>query len=334
MSPCGGRTHQGSAALTAARGRKERILMIKNLLGLKELSAEDITAILDDADKLKRDVLLSGSKKSNLLSGKGIITLFYENSTRTRVSFEMASKYLGATAANMSSSGSSVAKGETLIDTAKTLEAMKTDVIIIRHSMSGAPHLVAKHVNSSIVNAGDGMNEHPTQALLDMMTMREKKGDIKGLKVAIIGDVKHSRVARSNIYGLKKLGAEVVLAGPSTLLPKRLEDMGVKVHTDVEKAVEGADVVMGLRIQLERQKKGLFPSVREYNKYFGVDSRRMKLAKPDAILMHPGPVNRGVELNPDIIDGPQSVINEQVTNGVCVRMAVLNMVVSGKRYQS
>lgn len=306
--------------------------MIKNLLGLKELSAEEITAILDDADKLKRDVLLSGNKKSSLLSGKGIITLFYENSTRTRVSFEMASKYLGATAANMSSSGSSVAKGETLIDTAKTLEAMNTDVIIIRHSMSGAPHLVAKHVNSSIVNAGDGMNEHPTQALLDMMTMREKKGDIKGLKVAIIGDVKHSRVARSNIYGLKKLGAEVVLAGPSTLLPKRLEDMDVAVHTDVDKAVEGADVVMGLRIQLERQKKGLFPSVREYNKYFGVDSRRMRLAKPNAILMHPGPVNRGVELNPDIIDGSQSVINEQVTNGVCVRMAVLNMVANQKRY--
>ena len=306
--------------------------MIKDLLGLKETSAEDITAILDDADKLKRELLLSDNKKSNLLGGKGVITLFYENSTRTRVSFEMASKYLGATA-NMSSSGSSVAKGETLIDTVKTLEAMNTDVIIIRHSMSGAPHLVAKHVGCRIVNAGDGMNEHPTQALLDFMTMREKKGDIKGLKVAIIGDVKHSRVARSNIYGLKKLGAEVVLAGPSTLLPKRLGDMGVKVYTDVDKAVEGADVVMGLRIQLERQKKGLFPTVREYNKYFGVDKRRLALAKPDAILMHPGPVNRGVELNPDIIDGPQSVINEQVTNGVCVRMAVLNMVANGRRYE-
>ena len=307
--------------------------MIKDLLGLKETSKEDIIAILDDADRLKKEVLLSENKKSSLLSGKGIITLFYENSTRTRVSFEMASKYLGATAANMSSSGSSVAKGETLIDTVKTLEAMDTDVIIIRHNMSGAPHLVAKHVGSKIVNAGDGMNEHPTQALLDMMTMREKKGDIKGLKVAIIGDVKHSRVARSNIYGLHKLGAEVVLAGPSTLLPKNLEDMGVKVYTDVDKAVEGADIVMGLRIQLERQKKGLFPSVREYNKYFGVDSRRLSLAKPDAILMHPGPVNRGVELNPDIIDGPHSVINEQVTNGVCVRMAVLNMVANGKRFE-
>ncbi len=308
--------------------------MIKDLLGLKETSAEDITAILDDADKLKREVLLSENKKSNLLSGKGVITLFYENSTRTRVSFEMASKYLGATAANMSSSGSSVAKGETLIDTVKTLEAMDTDVIVIRHSMSGAPHLVARHCGCRIVNAGDGMNEHPTQALLDFMTMREEKGDIKGLKVAIIGDIKHSRVARSNIYGLKKLGAEVALAGPSTLLPKSLEEMEVKVYTDVDKAIEGADIVMGLRIQLERQKKGLFPSVREYNKYFGVDKRRLALAKPDAILMHPGPVNRGVELNPDIIDGTQSVINKQVTNGVCVRMAVLNMVANGTRYES
>lgn len=308
--------------------------MIKNLLGLKETLKDDIIAILDDAEKLKRDVLLGGNKKSSLLGGKGVITLFYENSTRTRVSFEMASKYLGATSANMSSSGSSVAKGETLIDTVKTLEAMDTDVIIIRHSMSGAPHLVARHSDCHIVNAGDGMNEHPTQALLDFMTMREKKGNIKGLKVAIIGDIKHSRVARSNIYGLKKLGAEVALAGPATLLPKNLEEMGVSVYTDVDKAIEGADIVMGLRIQLERQKKGLFPSVKEYNKYFGVDKRRLSLAKPDAILMHPGPVNRGVELNPDIIDGSQSVINPQVTNGVCVRMAVLNMVANGKRYES
>lgn len=296
--------------------------MIDNLLGLKETSRDDITAILDDAVKLKNDVLKQDIKKSNILSGKSIITLFFENSTRTRVSFELASKYLGATAANISAGGSSIAKGETLIDTAKTLEAMGTDVIIIRHSMSGSPHLISKYIGSKVINAGDGMNEHPTQALLDIMTIREKKGKVKGLKVAIVGDVKHSRVARSNIYGLNKLGAEVVLAGPSTLLPSNLEDMGVKVYTDVEKAVEGADVVMGLRIQLERQKKGLFPSIREYNKYFGIDERRLSLAKPDAILMHPGPVNRGVELNPQVADGSQSVINQQVTNGVCVRMAL------------
>ena len=308
--------------------------MIDNLLGLKETSRDDITAILDDAVKLKNDVLEQDIKKSNILSGKSIITLFFENSTRTRVSFELASKYLGATAANISAGGSSIAKGETLIDTAKSLEAMGTDVIIIRHSMSGSPHLISKYIGSKVINAGDGMNEHPTQALLDIMTIREKKGKVKGLKVAIVGDVKHSRVARSNIYGLNKLGAEVVLAGPSTLLPSNLEDMGVKVYTDVEKAVEGADVVMGLRIQLERQKKGLFPSIREYNKYFGIDERRLSLAKPDAILMHPGPVNRGVELNPQVADGSQSVINQQVTNGVCVRMAVLNMLANGKRYDN
>ena len=284
--------------------------------------------------KLKNDVLEQDIKKSNILSGKSIITLFFENSTRTRVSFELASKYLGATAANISAGGSSIAKGETLIDTAKTLEAMGTDVIIIRHSMSGSPHLISKYIGSKVINAGDGMNEHPTQALLDIMTIREKKGKVEGLKVAIVGDVKHSRVARSNIYGLNKLGAEVVLAGPSTLLPSNLQDMGVKVYTDVEKAVEGADVVMGLRIQLERQKKGLFPSIREYNKYFGIDERRLSMAKPDAILMHPGPVNRGVELNPQVADGSQSVINQQVTNGVCVRMAVLNMLANGKRYDN
>ena len=308
--------------------------MIDNLLGLKETSRDDITAILDDAVKLKNDVLEQDIKKSNILSGKSIITLFFENSTRTRVSFELASKYLGATAANISAGGSSIAKGETLIDTAKTLEAMGTDVIIIRHSMSGSPHLISKYIGSKVINAGDGMNEHPTQALLDIMTIREKKGKVKGLKVAIVGDVKHSRVARSNIYGLNKLGAEVVLAGPSTLLPSNLEDMGVKVYTDVEKAVKGADVVMGLRIQLERQKKGLFPTIREYNKYFGIDERRLSMAKPDAILMHPGPVNRGVELNPQVADGSQSVINQQVTNGVCVRMAVLNMLANGKRYDN
>lgn len=303
---------------------------MKHLLGLKDVSGPEIQEILDEAFRMKREVL-QGSKKDSCLSGKSVITLFYENSTRTRLSFELASKYLGATAANIAASGSSVAKGETLIDTAKTIDQMAADVIIIRHSASGAPHLVAQYTRASVVNAGDGMHEHPTQALLDLMTIQEKKGGIKGLRVAIVGDVKHSRVARSNIYGLHKLGAEVVLGGPSTLMPAEIEAMGVPVCYDVDKAVQGADVVMGLRIQLERQKKGLFPTVREYHRFFGVDERRLALAAPDAIVMHPGPVNRGVELSADVIDGPQSVICEQVTNGVCVRMAVLRLLTSGRK---
>lgn len=303
---------------------------MKHLLGLKTASRDEIQGLIDDAFYLKEKVLRADVKSLPLLKGKSVITLFFENSTRTRVSFELASKYLGATAANISASGSSVAKGETLIDTVKTIDAMAADVIIVRHSESGAPQLISKYVDASIVNAGDGMNEHPTQALLDMMTIVEKKNKIDGLKVAIVGDVKHSRVARSNIYGLKTMGAEVVLAGPTTLMPSHLDDLGVKAYNDVEKAVEGADVVMGLRIQLERQKKGLFPTVREYTKYFGINERRLKLAKPDAILMHPGPVNRGVELTADIVDGESSAINEQVTNGVCIRMAVLNRIVNGE----
>ena len=305
---------------------------MKHLLGLKDVSGPEIQEILDEAFRMKREVL-QRSKKDSCLSGKSVITLFYENSTRTRLSFELASKYLGATAANIAASGSSVAKGETLIDTAKTIDQMAADVIIIRHSASGAPHLVAQYTRASVVNAGDGMHEHPTQALLDLMTIQEKKGGIKGLRVAIVGDVKHSRVARSNIYGLHKLGADVVLGGPSTLMPAEIEAMGVPVCYDVDRAVQGADVVMGLRIQLERQKKGLFPTVWEYHRFFGVDERRLALAAPDASVMHPGPVNRGVELSADVIDGPQSVICEQVTNGVCVRMAVLHLLTSGRKSQ-
>jgi len=297
---------------------------MKHLLGLKDVSATEIQEILTEAFRMKREVL-EGSKKDNCLSGKSIITLFFENSTRTRLSFELASKYLGATAANIAASGSSVAKGETLIDTAKTIDQMAADVIIIRHSSSGAPHLISNYTKASIVNAGDGMNEHPTQALLDFMTMQEVKGGIKGLRVAIVGDVKHSRVARSNVYGLKKLGADVVLGGPATLMPAEIEQLGVKAYTDIDRAIDGADIVMGLRIQLERQKKGSFPSVREYHKYFGINEERLKLAAPDSIVMHPGPVNRGVELSASVIDGDRSVIGDQVTNGVCVRMAVLNL---------
>ena len=302
--------------------------MKQDLLGLKDLSAQQIKNILAHAAEMKK-VALSDNKKIPNLQGKTVINLFYENSTRTRMSFELAAKYMSANAANISSSGSSVAKGETLIDTAENLNAMGTDILVMRHNMSGAPHLLAPIINASVINAGDGMNEHPTQALLDMLTMIEHKGHIEGLKVAIIGDVAHSRVVRSNIHGLTKLGAEVSLGGPVTLMPKDIDKMGVKAFNNIHEAIIDADVVMGLRIQLERQKKGLFPSVREYFRFFGVDESRLKLAKPDAILMHPGPVNRGVELSTSVIDGDRSVITEQVTNGVAVRMAVMDMVLNG-----
>ncbi|MBQ3124462.1 MAG: aspartate carbamoyltransferase catalytic subunit [Clostridia bacterium] len=302
--------------------------MKQDLLGLKDLSAQQIKNILSHAADMKK-VVLSDSKKIPNLQGKTVVNLFYENSTRTRMSFELAAKYMSANAANISSSGSSVAKGETLIDTAETLDVMGTDILVMRHNMSGAPHLIAPVIKASVINAGDGMNEHPTQALLDIFTMIEHKGHIEGLKVAIIGDISHSRVVRSNIHGLTKLGAEVSLGGPATLMPKDIDKMGVKVFNNVQEAIIDADVVMGLRIQLERQKKGLFPSVREYFRFFGVDESRLRLAKPDAILMHPGPVNRGVELSTSVIDGDKSVITEQVTNGVAVRMAVMDMLING-----
>lgn len=298
------------------------ILKSKDLIGLKDLTAEEIQYILNTAKTMKV-ILLSKNKKAPHLQGKSIITLFYENSTRTRLSFELASKYLSANAANISVAASSVAKGETLIDTGKTIDMMGADVIVIRHSMSGAPHLLARNVKASVINAGDGMNEHPTQALLDMFTIIEKKGSLKGLKVAIIGDIYHSRVARSNIWGMTKLGAEVSVAGPSTLMPPELDKTGVKVFTTVQEALIDADVVMGLRIQKERQKSGLFPSLREYSRFFGLDEKRLKLAKEDALILHPGPVNRGVELPSSVIDSERSFINEQVTNGVAVRMALL-----------
>lgn len=297
-------------------------LKSKDLLGLRDITAEEIEYILNTAKTMKY-ILSSNNKKTAHLQGKSIITLFYENSTRTRLSFELASKYMGANAANISASSSSVQKGETLIDTGKTIDSMGSDVIIIRHPMSGAPHLLAQNVKSSIINAGDGMNEHPTQALLDMFTMVEKKGSLKGLKVAIIGDILHSRVARSNIWGLTKMGAEVNVSGPATLIPPGIEKLGVNVFSTVQEAILDADVVMSLRIQLERQKKGLFPSIREYSRFFGLDDKRLRLAKEDALVMHPGPVNRGVELSSAVMDGDQSAINEQVTNGVAIRMALL-----------
>ena len=297
-------------------------LKSKDLLGLKELTADEIEYILDTAKTMKY-VVTSNSKKTPHLQGKSIITLFYENSTRTRLSFELASKYMSASAANIAASSSSVSKGETLIDTGRTIDRMGSDVIIIRHPQSGAPHLLARNVKASVINAGDGMNEHPTQALLDMLTIREKLGTLKGVKVAILGDIYHSRVARSNVYGLLKMGAEVSVAGPATLMPPEIEKTGAKVFNTIHEALIDADVVMSLRLQLERQKKALFPTVREYSRFFGLDEKRLQLAKKDALIMHPGPVNRGVELTSGVVDHDSSVIDEQVTNGVAVRMALL-----------
>ncbi|MDE5722308.1 MAG: aspartate carbamoyltransferase catalytic subunit [Clostridia bacterium] len=296
----------------------------KDLLGLYDCSAEEITEILDTAAEM-RAFLESDRRSSDLLKGKSLITLFYENSTRTRTSFELAAKYLGAAEVNISVATSSVQKGETLIDTGKTLDAMKTDFIVIRHPMAGAPKLLAQTVKASVLNGGDGMNEHPTQALLDMLALKEKFGRIKGLKVAILGDIKHSRVAKSNLFGLSKLGAEVYMYAPQTLLPKEIEKLGAKIAKSREEAIEGADGVMGLRIQLERQHGGLFPSLSEYSKFYGVKDWLLKYAKKDAVILHPGPVNRGVELTPDLIDGQTSVIEEQVTCGVAVRMALLKL---------
>ena len=300
------------------------MLKRKDLLGLKECSAEEICEILDTAEEMKK-LLLSDKKQSDLLAGKALVTLFYENSTRTRSSFELAANYLGASEVNIAVANSSVQRGETLIDTGETLDAMKIDYIVIRHPMAGAPALLAKHVKASVLNGGDGMHEHPTQALLDMCTVREKSGRIKGLKVAILGDIKHSRVAMSNLYGFTKLGAEVYMYAPSTMIPKEIEKLGAHIAKSREEALEGADAVMGLRIQLERMNGGLFPSLSEYSRYYGVNDGLLKYAKKDAIVLHPGPVNRGVELTPQVIDGEKSVILEQVTNGVAVRMALLKL---------
>ena len=294
----------------------------KDLLGLYDASAEDIVAILDTAVGMKK-LLTQNLKKLPHLQGRTVTTLFYENSTRTRCSFELAAKYLGAGTVNVSASSSSVQKGETLIDTGRTLDAMKNDVIVIRHPMGGAPHLLARNVKASVINGGDGMNEHPTQALLDFYTMREKFGSFKGLKVAILGDILHSRVAKSNLFGLTKLGAEVTMFAPATMMPQDIERLGAKVASSREEAIAGANVVMGLRIQLERMQGGLFPSLSEYHTDYGVGEGDLKGAEKDCIVMHPGPVNRGVEFTSAVIDGENSRIEEQVLNGVAVRMALL-----------
>lgn len=299
------------------------MLKNKDLLGLKDTPKEEIQLILDVADEMKK-IVRSPHKKSPYFAGKSMATLFYENSTRTKSSFEFACSYMGGVYSSLNVATSSVNKGESILDTLKTIDSFGTDVIVIRHSMSGVPHVYAPHVRAHIINAGDGINEHPTQALLDMLTMRQKYDTFGGLQVAIVGDVKHSRVARSNIWGLSKMGAKVRLFGPGTLMPVAVENLpGVTVCSSMEEAVTGADVVMGLRLQLERMTKGLIPSMGEYHKYFGVDEDMLAKAANGALLLHPGPVNRNVELSFDVVDGKQSMINEQVTNGVAVRMAVM-----------
>jgi aspartate carbamoyltransferase catalytic subunit len=300
----------------------------KDILGIKELTVEEINLILDTADSFL-EVSTREIKKVPTLRGKTVINLFYEPSTRTRTSFEIAGKRLSADTINISTSTSSVVKGETLIDMAKNLEAMNPDIIVIRHSAAGAPHILARLLRQSIINAGDGAHEHPTQALLDMMTIRSRKGKIEGLKVAIVGDITHSRVARSNIHGLTKMGATVSVAGPATMLPREIGSLGVSAFTRIEEAISDADVVMMLRIQTEREKQNIFPSLREYAQFFSLNRKNILLARKDCIVMHPGPMNRGIEISPDIADGPHSVILDQVTNGVAVRMALLYLLTGG-----
>jgi aspartate carbamoyltransferase catalytic subunit len=298
---------------------------LKHLLGIRELSAEQITHLLDTSETF-RDVSKREIKKVPALRGRTVINLFFEPSTRTRTSFEIAAKRLSADAVNISVSTSSVSKGETLLDTARNLEAMAPDCIVIRHSSAGAPYHLARACNASIVNAGDGAHEHPTQALLDALTIRERKGRIAGLKVAIIGDILHSRVARSNVWLLTKLGASISVAGPGTLVPAEfgeLVEQGIRVEPRIEDAIEGADVVIILRIQRERQTDAFFPSMREYAVHYGLHLCHLDLAAPDAIVMHPGPMNRGIEISSELADGGRSLILDQVTNGVAVRMAVL-----------
>jgi len=300
----------------------------KDLIGLEPLSAEQILTILDTAEPFK-EISERLIKKVPVLRGKTIVNLFFEASTRTRISFEFAEKRLSADTVNIAASGSSVQKGETLVDTARNLEAMKIDMVVIRHWASGAARFLAERIPSNVINAGDGSHEHPTQGLLDMLTIRDHRGRIEGLKVCIVGDVRHSRVARSNIFGLLKLGAEVAVCGPETLLPMSIGELGVKVFRRVEDAIEWADVLNILRLQLERMQGGYVPSLREYNRIFGITRARLEAAPRDILVLHPGPMNRGVEIDSDVADGPQAVILDQVTNGVAIRMAVLYLLAGG-----
>lgn len=306
---------------------KNTVFKHRHLLGIEPLSKEDIITVMDLADQFL-EISERPIKRVPTLRGKTVINYFTESSTRTRTSFEIAGKRLSADVINMSDSGSSSKKGETLLDTALNLNAMRPDVIVLRHSFSGAAQFISKHVDAAIVNAGDGMHEHPTQSLLDCATIRKTKGKIEGLVVAILGDIAHSRVARSNILALTKLGAKIRIAGPQTLLPSQITAMApLEVHLRVEPALNNVDVIIVLRLQKERQMAGLIPNAREYSRYFGLNIKRTTLAKPDAIIMHPGPMNRGVEIEPDVADGKQSVILDQVTYGVAVRMAVLYLLI-------
>ncbi|MBU3676839.1 MAG: aspartate carbamoyltransferase catalytic subunit [Chitinophagaceae bacterium] len=304
-------------------------LSTKHLLGIKDLTPQDIELIFKTADNFK-EVLKRPIKKVPTLRDTTVVNLFFENSTRTRISFELAEKRLGADTINFSASGSSVSKGETLIDTAQNILAMKVDMVVMRHSASGAPHFLQNHIDAAIINAGDGTNEHPTQALLDAFSMRERLGSLKGKKVAIIGDILHSRVALSNIYCLNKLGAKVLVAGPPTLIPKHIESLGVQVSYNVDDALQWCDVAIVLRIQLERQQVPLFSSLREYALLYGVNTKRLEKAKKDILIMHPGPINRGVEIDSAVADGPHSIILDQVENGVAIRMACLYLL-AGKK---
>lgn len=301
----------------------------KDLLGLDELSAQEIVHILDTAESFK-EVSTRSIKKLPTLRGKVVALLFFEDSTRTRMSFELAASRMSADTLLFTSKGSSVTKGETTLDTVRNIEAMGVDIFVIRHNQSGAPHMLSRNVKGSIVNAGDGQHEHPTQALLDIFTMRQRLGRVEGLKVAVVGDIAHSRVARSNILGLRKLGAEVVVVGPPTLVPGAIKSMGCSISHSLDEVIGEVDVVNMLRIQFERFSSSLFPSVREYHNLYGLNAERMKRAKKDVLVMHPGPINRGVELTSEVADGPNSCILQQVTNGLAVRMAVLYLVSQGR----
>jgi aspartate carbamoyltransferase catalytic subunit len=305
-------------------------LQNKDVIDIASLSVDDIQLILDTAESM-REISERSIKKVPTLRGKTVILFFYEPSTRTKLSFDIAAKRLSADCLAISAGMSSLVKGETLLDTARNLEAMKPDVVVLRHGYSGAPQFLAQRLKASVINAGDGTHAHPTQALLDMLTIRQQKGTLDGLRVAIIGDIAHSRVARSNCEGLTKMGSHVVLSGPPTMMPRGVEEMGVDVAPTVEAAMEGADVVMMLRIQKERQKNYLMSTEREYARYFGLNPQRLKQAKSDVVIMHPGPINRGVEIAPEVADGPYSIILDQVTNGVAVRMALLYLVAGGSR---
>lgn len=301
----------------------------RHLLGLDGTSAEDILTILDTARSF-REVLDRPIKRLPTLQGKTVVNLFYEPSTRTRISFELAEKRMSADIVNFSAATSSVKKGEILIDTVRNIEAMKIDMVVVRHSSPGAPHLLTRVMQANIINAGDGGHEHPTQGLLDIFTIRRKLGKLKGITVALVGDISHSRVAMSNIYGLTKLGARVLVCGPSTLIPREIEKLGVEVYHNIDEIIPQVDVLNILRLQLERQRKGLFPSLREYHNYFGITRERLEKATRPILIMHPGPMNRGVEISSNVADSPHSVILEQVTNGVAVRMAVLYLLAGGR----